>query len=319
MKEYILNPLFAIFLLTVIAAFFVWINSAKDSKIRDQIYSGVDTLKIKSAETIERLKDANRDISKSLEKTIKANEQLAENNLKLAETYLKTIEAKEAIIDAQKDIIGQITGGDSYPRIFFGKKGFFVTANGQYSIPELRVDIYFLKNYLNIPSEVNQAYLKDQTESEYIYKISGFTIPKLWINGNSSLIPIKKEIRELLIHNSSSVFDIIFTSGYKRWIQNIRFVQHDNNENKWGVIDILDSEKPIASTIDNIESSRIYLEVSNDFPLSIFDSKTNEKHYDITLYNLDNQHLSMYQPNFVAKSSLNIEKQPTYGKTDFLE
>ena len=300
MKENIFNPLFAIFILTVIAAFFVWINSVKDSKIRDQIYSGVDTLKIKSAETIERLKDANRDITISLKKTIKANEQLAENNLKIAENYLKTIEAKEAIIDAQKDIIGQITGGDSYPRLYLGKKGFFITANGQYSIPNLRIDIYFLKEYLDIPSNMTQSYLKSNSESDYIYKITNLTIPKLWINADNALLPIKREIRESMTQTRSSGFDIFFTSEYKRWIQKIRFIQHTDDKNKWGVIDILDSEKPITSTKDNIKSNRIYLEVSNDFPLSFIESKTNEKYYEITLYNIVNQHISMYQPNFVV-------------------
>lgn len=166
---------------------------------------------------------------------------------------------------------------------------------------------------------MTQSYLKSNSESDYIYRITYVTIPKLWINAENALLPIKREIRESMTQTRSSGFDIVFTSEYKRWIQKIRFIQRTDDKNKWGVIDILDSEKPIASNKDNIKSSRIYLEVSNDFPLSFFDSKTNEKHYEITLYNLDNQHLSMYQPNFVAKSSLDIEKQPTYGKTDFLE
>ena len=169
MYEYIFNPLFAIFILTVIAAFFVWINSVKDSKIRDQINSGVDTLKIQSDETIRRLKDANRDISVSLEKTKKANEQLAENNQKISENYRKTIEAKEAIIDAQKDIIGQITGGDSYPSIVMTRNQFFLLVNGTYGIPNLNIQIYYLKDYTKNTFENSiRLFIKQNTDRIYL-------------------------------------------------------------------------------------------------------------------------------------------------------
>lgn len=296
MYEYIFNPLFAIFILTVIAAFFVWINSVKDSKIRDQINSGVDTLKIQSDETIRRLKDANRDISVSLEKTKKANEQLAENNQKISENYRKTIEAKEAIIDAQKDIIGQITGGDSYPSIVMTRNQFFLLVNGTYGIPNLNIQIYYLKDYTKIPSKIVSDYLLNKTQTEYIYEIYNSKCRNLGVGivHPISYDSLKSEFNNKISHG----IDIVFQGDFKSWIQRIRLIPIND---KYEVFEELEEIISYNKT-RNLGNTRkqLFIKVSDNFP---YINKDGENRYcpSNCLYIFDHKVHPIPIPNILHK------------------
>lgn len=298
-----------------VAAIVAAIGSNKIANTRKAIASRIENLIGTADTTLNELKETSKVIDLSWNETEKANLKLEDNKKALIKILEKTIDAKDATIESQKDIIGQITGGDSYPRLSIGKKGFYIRIIGEYSIPNLKVDIIFLKNYLNIPYNITQAYIDNQTESEHIYKISSVKYQKLWVNSRTNLIPIENTIRESIITNNSSGFDIYFNSGFNRWVQKIRFIKHGDID-EWGVIDLLHSEKVTAKKGEYQKSSRIYLEISDKYPLYFIDPKSKDKVCRITLYNIGKQRTTNH-PNFYVEYSDSICQQPFYIKEDF--
>ena len=97
----------------------------------------------------------------------KHNQTLAVSKKTIITNLEKTIESKD-------EIIGMVTGGDSYPRLSIGNNYFFLSVNGVYSIPECTVEIVYLKNYLNISLNTTSDYLekgiRNDTDIKTIYK-----------------------------------------------------------------------------------------------------------------------------------------------------
>jgi hypothetical protein len=310
MKEFFSSPYFYAAIVCV-AAIVAAYGSSRIAKTRKAIAERTEKL-VKSADsTLAELKNTSKIIDSSLFETKQANKKLEENKNSIIENLNKTIEVKEATIQAQKDIIGQITGGDSYPRLSLSNKGFHVTSEGTYNIPNLNVKVFFLKDYLNIPSEITASYLTENKESEFIYKIIDKTLSKLWLNGRSPLLEIDKKIIRSIINTNSSGFDIYFASEYRRWVQKIRLIKHPKEE-KWGVIDIMHSEKITTPEDDPRRTRRIYLEISDNFPLYFRANDTNEKICRIILYVLDKK--IMFRPNFVIPYNDSIVEQSPYSK-----
>lgn len=298
MKEYIFNPLFAIFVLTVIAAFFVWINSVKDAKIRDEIHEGVDTIKKLSTQTIKDLEEANKNVLKSLGEVEQANKKLEQN-------YNQTIEVKEATIQSQKDIIGMLTGGDSYPSILFQKnKGFYLLVNGEYGIPNFNIQIVYFNDFLNTSINTLASYLNNNITVDNISQVYSNSFPRTYPRSLHSI-----ELKDLNIELNKEIshgFDFIMTSEYKEWIQRIRLIPISG---KWEVLYAL--EEVMAHDKDKTKISNIsdiYFKVSQNYPGLIKDEgKTygNESFY----YMLNNDKRKHLNSSRLFNNGIEIEEK----------
>lgn len=266
-------------LLTILCVFAGSYLSHKDGQIRDKIDAGVEKINTIVTNSEKKLNEANEALLKNnaivtdnLEKTItaneqlqKASEQLQQNYKQIVETLNQTIEGKDTTIRAQEEVIGQTTGGDSYPKITLKKEGFYLTVQGIYSIPNLRVTIFLISNCLNIPKEVTIDYVRDgKINPTYIKTIFNDTYSKLWAGGHSNPIHIE-DINDYLPTNDGVMhaFEIYYKSDFKIWEQKIRIISY---KGKWEIADIL-NEIPTTQR-DNIiyREKKIYSLVSENFP-----------------------------------------------------
>nr|WP_314897278.1 hypothetical protein [uncultured Flavobacterium sp.] len=253
--------------------------SYRDGKVRDKIDTGVEKIDTIVTNSERKLNEANKALLKNndlvtenLEKTITANEklqktseQLQQNYKQIVETLNQTIEGKDATIRAQEGIIGQTTGGDSYPKITLKKKGFYLTVQGKYSIPNLRVTILLISNCLNIPKDVTIDYLRDgKINPTYIKTIFNYTYSKLWAGGHINPINIE-DINNYLSTDDGVMhaFEIYYKSDFKIWEQKIRIISY---KGKWEIADIL-NEIPTTHRGNTIlKDNNIYNLVSENFP-----------------------------------------------------
>lgn len=265
---------------TVVCVFVGSYMSYKDGKIRDKIDTGVAKIDIgvEKIDTIvtnseKKLNDAGEALSKvnavvvqNLEKSVKAGEQLEQSYKQIVETLNQTIEGKNATLKAQDEIIGQMTGGNSYPQLSLKKGGFYLTNKGIYSIPNLEISIRSIPNCLEIPREVTLDYLKRrQSNGDYIKPVFYKKPYKLWAGLHIESIDIKNFNSYLPNDNGiMNGFEIYFNSDHKRWVQQIRLISHNGS---WEIADIL-YEIPTTQRDNNFSNQKeIYNHVSENFPV----------------------------------------------------
>jgi hypothetical protein len=308
-KSFKKNPRMLSILLVVFSVAGVFLSaiiSDRDGEIRDKIDKGVkaiedgvvkiDTIVNDSKSKLETANEAlitnNNLVIDNLVRTqtaneqlIKASEQLQKNYEQIVEGLKKSIEAKEETINAKEEIIGQTTGGDSYPSLSLKKGGFYLSTLGTYSIPNLRVSIRLIPNCLSIPRKVTLKYLRNQpTDPKYVIPIYYEKYNRLWAGFKFEYIDIKN--LKSYIPNDDSImhaFEIYFESDYKKWIQRIRIISHNG---KWEIADVL-YEIPTTQR-DNIfiREEPIYKHVSENFPAIVIDGATKI----IYFFNADLEH-----------------------------
>ncbi|MBA4318144.1 MAG: hypothetical protein C0412_07065 [Flavobacterium sp.] len=273
-----MTPNLVILILTFIIAFFAYYNSNQDEKTKKDIKDNTDSLKSTAKKTIENLNEVNREIlesqaqaKKTFEKVNRTYENTFENLAQTEKNYdvtlenlQKTIEAKDATISSQNEIIGQITGGNSYPQVTLKKDGFYLRVVGPYNIPNLKIQIGLIQDCLNISENLTLDYLHGKVTDEiYTVKIQK-EYSKLWTVPFSQIIEFKNMKNYLSQHNGQMhAFEIYFESAYKKWGQKIRIVSHNGN---WEIADVL-YEIPTIQR-DNVYNSEkeIYEHVSENFP-----------------------------------------------------
>lgn len=267
--------------------------SFRNDKTNNRIDTGVIKIEKVANSTKKKMNKASDDLKNNLdlsqanfEKVMLANEQLLETNQKLSHTSsllqknfeetLKTLEAankaKDEAIKAQtetlkskNEVIGRLTGGDSYPEISLKKGGFHITVRGEYSIPDLRIIIYALPNYLNTPVQVTSDYLQNKYKgSSYIFPIYSQQYYMVWAGHMPGSIDIPN-FNEYLPTNDGVMngFDILLETKNKKWKQQIRLVSH---KGKWEIADKL---LEIQTTLkDNVyrNPEEISTKISENFP-----------------------------------------------------
>ncbi|AOZ98783.1 hypothetical protein BIW12_04670 [Flavobacterium commune] len=270
----------------MIGAIYVFKTSIDNDNAQEKIKDGVIKIDEIVTNSEKKLNDAGEALSKNntlvvdnLKKTIKASEQLQEANEQLqkaseqlqknykqiVETLNQTIEGKNATIKAQDEVIGQITGGNSYPELSLKKGGFYLNTHGSFSIPNLKISIWVIPNCLNIPKKVTIDYLRENiTDQKYIIPIVAIRYSKLWAGYNIQSIEVEN-FKSYLPNEDGNMhaFEIYFESDYKKWKQRIRIISHNG---KWEIADLLD-EIPTTQR-DNIffSEKEIYRHVSENFP-----------------------------------------------------
>lgn len=237
------------------AAFAAAYGSHRIDVKRDKMASHIDSLVIKANETLQELNDVSNVMDTNLNKTEKANE-------KLEVTYQKTIEALEATIQSKDEVLGMITGGDSYPHIAMTQGQFYLLVNGTYGIPNLNIQIYYLKDYNNIPSKIVSDYLSNKTQTEFIYEIYNSKCRNLGVGivHSISYDSFKSEFKNKISHG----FDIIYQGDFKSWVQRIRLIPVND---KYEVFEELEEIISYNKT-NNLGNTRkqVFLKVSDDFP-----------------------------------------------------
>lgn len=271
MSEIISSP-YTYAVIITIAAFLAAYGSTQVNKQTKKIGETAEM-------TLEELEKASEKINLSLKEAESANLKLKENNQSIVRNLQKTIETKEATIKSKEEVIGLLTGGDSYPSILFKKnKGFYLLVNGEYGIPNLHIQVAYFKDFLNTQIISLASYLNNNIPVDNISLVYSNSFPRTYPRSLHSI-----ELKELNIDLNKEIshgFDFIFTSEYKKWIQRIRLIPV---KGKWEVLYALeevmthDKDKTKLSNI-----SDIYFKVSKDYPfLRNHDGKTygNESFY----------------------------------------
>lgn len=260
--------------------------SYKDGKTSDRIDSGVGKIDTIVTNSENRLKDASESILinnalviENLKKTIDANKQLQKTNEQLGiasgqlqqnyeqivATLNTTIKVKDEAIKSKDEIIGQTTGGESYPSLSIKKGGFYLANRGIYSIPNLQVSIRLIPNCLNIPRNATLEYLRNEpTDPKYVIPIYYKKYPKLWAGLSIESIDIKN--LNSYIPNDKGImhaFEIYFESDYKRWMQRIRIISHNG---KWEVAEVLDEIPTTQRSNVYSNEKEIFKHISENFP-----------------------------------------------------
>ena len=183
-------------------------------------------------------------------------------NKTINETFHETLEVKDTTIAAQKNIIGVLTGGDSYPSVLFNQKGFLLASSGDYGIPNLKLQIIHIPNYQNCPIESLSLYLNDNKADKNIKIIYDKTFTKSFA-GSINLIKFS-ELAINLDKDVSHAFDFNFNSDLKRWTQRIRFIPVNN---RWEVLNGLEEEISYKEEKGKVPSPKtIHFKASINFP-----------------------------------------------------
>lgn len=275
----------AVLTFTILVVFFGAYVSYRDGKTSDRIDKGVTKIDTIVTDSKEKLEKANDDLqttigiaNDNLKSTEAANKKLSQTSIQLQRNYeetLKTLEAanqaKDEALNAQKEtlkskdeVIGRLTGGNTYPKIELKKGGFYLTSIGGYTIQGLKVVIFIIPNYLDIPKQVTIDYLKgNKLDEKYIVPVFKKTYSRFW--GNSSeVIDIPNFNGYLLTNNNAAhAFEVYFESEFKKWSQKIRIISHNG---KWEVANILDEIPTTNIGNMNINGNNIYKLISENFP-----------------------------------------------------
>lgn len=193
-------------------------------------------------------------------------------NKKINRTYEEVVAVQQKTIETKDEIIGFLTGGDSYPSILILGNKFYVSINGSCGIPNLKFEVYYLANYDKIPSIDISNYFTSKKESYSIYRI--FKCDNQ-VFAAKTLIELSNEyFRDFLqLTTWSHGFDIDFSTPYKMWKQKIRFKFHNN---KWEYISMID-ELIVTNKTNTYSGSfkNVELNSTPNFPdLHEFDNKT---------------------------------------------
>jgi hypothetical protein len=234
-----------ILIVLIIGAFFSYKNAENDNEKKGEIEAKTDSLVKTGKETIDNLNSVIIGVVKAQEQaditynkiqetydnTIKNLEKSDINYKTNIENLERTLEAKNSILESQKDMISRLTGGDSYPFFTITNKTLTLNVNGKYSIPNLHFEIFFLKNYLKQDPNDLKKYLFEGKLNASIIKLNENRLPKLFVNRNYKGLELSNEILQYIKDDVYSGIDIMFTSDYKKWSQNIRLNKNalDNN------------------------------------------------------------------------------------------
>ena len=91
-------------------------------------------------------------------------DQTKNNTAKLEETKQAIIDNLSKTVEAKEEVIGMLTGGDSYPSILFNEQGFLFACNGKFGIPNLGKGVKSpLGCILNKPEDLEKAFEKENT------------------------------------------------------------------------------------------------------------------------------------------------------------
>lgn len=280
MKKYLTWNL-GVLILLIFSAYFSFKISQNDDVKKKDIEDKTNLLVNTGKETIDNLNKVSKDVSNSqkqakltydkLEKTyvntienIEKSELNYKINLKNLE---RTLEAKNSILESQKEIINQLTGGNSFPYFTITNKRLKININGKYSIPNLHFEIYFLKNYQLIDVNEENRYITQRQLNSNFQMLFNQNIGKLFQNTNYEQFEIPENVLQSISNDNSSGFDVFFTSDFKRWSQHIRL-----NKN--------------ALNNDILEISNVIYELKNTKSENPFESSFRIKTQSSVNYNL---------------------------------
>ncbi|MCP4763104.1 MAG: hypothetical protein GY870_15110 [archaeon] len=286
----------------VTAAFIAAYGSSQINKQINKTAEQTETIVKIVDTTLGELEEASEKINFSLKEAEIANLKLKGNNQSIVENLQKTIEVKEATIKLKEEVIGLLTGGDSYPEILFKKnEGFSLRIDGEYEIPKLGLQIVHFMDFLNTPIESLALYLDDRVESGNISIIHEDFFPRTY---SKNVHSIKLDI--FLNNKISHGFDFIFTSEYKKWVQRIRLIPI---KNKWEVLNSLEevlTQNKDKTSISNI--SKIFYKVSKDYPNLIrHEGKTYGN--EALFYMMDNQKRNYLNSSRLFNNGVEIEEK----------
>lgn len=260
--------------------------SKEDEKVKDKIKNNTTNLIKKGKETLDNLnaisinakiaqKAANEAYSQlddTYTNTLLGIEKAEENNKGIIENLKNTIKAKDDILKSQEEMISKLTGGNSYPFITILNNTLQLHLDGDYGIPELRIEIVFFKNYLKQNSTNCKKYIEEGLLNDEIIKFYDHTFTKLYVNKRYQSIIIPNEILESIVNDNYAGFDIKFNSGYKSWTQYIRLHKYGINTKQIEIFNILYESKEKRATYPEdlvkrlkIEASPNYKDFNNDF------------------------------------------------------
>lgn len=256
----------------IISAFITYLSSNDDAKIKKAIDDKTDTLVDKGKETIDTLNEISKDVAiaqNQLDSTYLNSvlnlEQSVLNHQTTLENLKRTIEAKEKILKSQDEMISRLTGGNSYPYFTISNKKLKLHLDGDYGIPDLRIEIFFLKNYQMQEREIFLKYIYEGILNEGIIKFYDNTFPKLYVNKTYQDIIIPNEVLESIMSDDYSGFDIKFNSGYKSWTQYIRLHKNLLNTNQIDIFNILYESKEIKAKYPEDLVKKLKIEASPNY------------------------------------------------------
>lgn len=273
----------------IISAIGQFATSKQDGNIKEDIKKDTDSLVNSAKETIKNLDTISKNAKIAQNAAMSAYGQLDDtykitllnlkkadkNNKAIIENLENTLKAKEDILKSQSEMISKLSGGDSYPYITFFNNKLQLNLHGDYGIPDLRIEIVFLKNYLKINHQACDKYINDGEYNDDIIKFYDQTFKKLYVNKRYQGITIPNEILESIVNDLYAGFDIKFNSGYKSWTQCIRLHKYGVNINKIEQFNILYESKEKKAIypedlvkILKLEASPNYKDFSNDFKKS---------------------------------------------------
>lgn len=241
----------------IVSAFGQLATSKQDETIKESIKDDTENLVNSAKKTIKNLDTISKNAKIAQNAAMSAYGQLDdtykitllnlkkadENNKAIIENLENTLKTKEDILKSQSEMISKLTGGDSYPYITFFNNKLQLNLNGDYGIPDLRIEIVFLKNYLKINHQAYDKYINDVEYNDDIIKFYDQTFKKLYVNKRYQGITIPNEILESIVNDQYAGFDIKFNSGYKSWTQCIRLHKYGVNINKIEQFNILYESK----------------------------------------------------------------------------
>lgn len=190
-----------------------------------------------------------------IKQTKETNAMLEENKQSITDTLSKTVEAKE-------EIIGMLTGGDSYPTILYNKDGFLLASHGKYGIPNLKLQIVHISDYQHTSMESISNYLNNNKTNDNISVVYTNIFTKTFA-GTVHTIKLS-ELNIEIDKNISHGFDFNFSNDFKRWVQRVRLIPVNG---KWEVLDGLEEEVTYKKDIHSVPAPKtIHFRASQNFP-----------------------------------------------------
>lgn len=182
MSDFISSPyIYAIIIMVaaILAAYGADKTNKQRNEISKNVKDNIDTANV----ILTKLNAASETINLGLSKTLEANTKLEQNKDKIIETLEKTIENKEATLKAQEEIIGNLTGGNSF--CYFNPSVFPANSHEQNAHHKVTLGLILEGNYpiRNIDYNICKLrkYSDEGTEKKYLKK--GF-VPIIMNNEN---------------------------------------------------------------------------------------------------------------------------------------
>lgn len=234
--------------------------------------SNLNDISNKAKEAQEAAEKAYNQLDSTYKNTLLGLEKVDENNKAIIKNLKSTLKAKDEILESQGKMISKLTGGNSYPYITFLGNKLQLHLDGDYGIPDLRIEIVFLKNYFKLDYQICEKYINEGFYNNEIIKFYDHTFTKLYVNKRYQNIIIPNDILDCLINDPYAGFDIKYNSGYKSWTQCIRLHKYGFNTDKIEIFSILyeSKEKKAVYPEDLVKTLKVqaspnYKDFYNDF------------------------------------------------------